>query len=251
MHSSDTKQFGLIGFPLKHSFSQRYFTEKFASENIRAEYLNFEIAQVAELPQILTTHPQLCGLNVTIPHKQSVLSFLDDLHPQAQQVGAVNVIKVIRQGTSFRLIGYNSDLVGFQQSIAPLLQSHHRKALILGTGGASKAVKCGLQNLGVESTYVSRSPQVGQLDYTQLSAEVMQDYGVIVNCTPLGTFPNVDECPPIPYHLLTDKHLLYDLVYNPAETLFLRLGKEKGAIVKNGAEMLTLQAEEAWRIWNE
>ncbi|MBP1617120.1 MAG: Shikimate 5-dehydrogenase [Bacteroidetes bacterium] len=245
------EKYGLIGFPLKHSFSRKFFTEKFARENMDAEYLNFEIPNIDQLPEIIAANRELRGLNVTIPYKEKVIPFLDELDSQAQEIGAVNVIRIERNGGKVRLVGYNSDLVGFQNSIAPLIQPEiHRKALILGTGGASKAVRRGLLNLGLETKYVSRRPAEGQFTYDDLNREVLNQYKVIVNSTPLGTFPNVDEAPEIPYELLGEENLLFDLVYNPEETKFLKLGKNKNAKVKNGAKMLELQAIAAWEIWN-
>ena len=191
-------------------------------------------------------------MNVTIPYKEKVIMYLDELDPEtAKKIGAVNVIKIVSlpKGKK-KLIGYNSDVVGFTQSIESMLLPHHKKALILGTGGASKAVYHGLLSLGVEPTFVSRTPSKGQLSYTQLTPEVMAEYTIIVNTTPLGMYPKVEECPDIPYELLTPNHLLYDLLYNPDETLFMRRGKEHGAVVKNGLEMLLLQAFAAWDIWN-
>ena len=244
-------KYGLIGYPLKHSFSQRFFSEKFEKESISAEYLNFEIPAIDLFSEIIRSHPQLKGLNVTIPYKEQIIPFLDKLDSEAAAIGAVNVIKLDRSTGSTKLIGYNSDIIGFQNSISPLIDKHiHTKALILGTGGASKAVKKGLDNLGIATKFVSRTDKDGCFTYDQLSAEIMSEYSVIVNSSPLGTFPNIDECPNIPYQLLTANHLLYDLVYNPAETKFLRLGKEQGARIKNGAEMLELQAIAAWNIWN-
>lgn len=243
--------YGIIGYPLKHSFSKKYFTEKFQKENIDAEYKNFEIADISIFPEIISAHPNLRGLNVTIPYKEKVIPFLDDLDSLTKEIGAVNVIKVTREAGATKLIGYNSDIIGFQNSIEPLIdKNNHHKALILGTGGASKAVQGGLQNLDIEWTYVSRTPQEGQLSYKDIDKYVLDEYTVIINTSPLGTFPDIEDAPDIPYHLLSSKHLLYDLVYNPSETKFLRLGKEKGASIKNGAEMLELQAIAAWKIWN-
>lgn len=245
-------KYGLIGFPLKHSFSRKFFTEKFNRENIDAEYLNFEISSIVEFPEIIANNPELRGLNVTIPYKEKVISFLDKLDPQAKEIGAVNVIKVERlTDGKIILTGYNSDLVGFQNSISPFIDLKiHKKALILGTGGASKAVRCGLQNLGISTKYVSRKSNENVLTYADLDEKIMEEYKVIVNSTPLGTFPNVDDAADIPYHLLDKDHLLFDLVYNPEETKFLRLGKNNGAQIKNGAQMLELQAIAAWNIWN-
>ena len=220
------QKYGLIGYPLRHSFSIGYFNEKFKSENIDAEYVNFEIPNINDFMEVIEENPNLCGLNVTIPYKEQVIPFLDELDKDTAKIGAVNVIKIIRQPKGkVKLVGYNSDIIGFTQSIEPLLQPHHKKALILGTGGASKAVYRGL--------------------------EIMQEYTIIVNCTPVGMYPKVDFCPDIPYDQLTPNHLLYDLLYNPNETLFMKKGEAHGAVTKNGLEMLLLQAFAAWEIWNK
>jgi shikimate dehydrogenase len=246
------KKYGLIGYPLGHSFSRRFFNEKFAAEGMDAEYVNFEIPRIEEFPAVIQQHADLQGLNVTIPYKQQVIPYLDELNDDARQIGAVNVIKIIRPDKGeVRLVGCNSDVMGFTGSIRPLLKPHHRKALILGTGGASKAVRHGLHKLGLDTVYVSRRKQPGQLTYEELTPEVMADYTVIVNCSPVGMYPHVDECPQIPYDLLTPRHLLFDLIYNPDVTLFMQKGSERGATVKNGLEMLHLQALGAWEIWNE
>lgn len=243
-------KYGLIGYPLGHSFSRNYFNEKFANEGIDATYMNFEIPSINDLPQIIAENPELKGLNVTIPYKEKVISYLDELDKDAREIGAVNVIKVIRhKGSDPKLVGYNSDLIGFSKSIESLLEPHHKKALILGTGGASKAVFQGLKQLGLESTFVSRHKRPEMFTYKELTPEVMQEYSVIVNCTPVGMYPHTDECPDIPYEYLTPNHLLYDLLYNPDVTLFMKKGEEKGAITKNGLEMLLLQAFAAWDIW--
>lgn len=244
--------YGIIGNPLTHSFSPRFFTEKFLKERIDAQYLKFEITSISHFQDVVREHAELKGLNVTIPYKEVVIPFLDSIDPQAEEIGAINVIKFIKEDGAIRLVGYNSDIIGFQNSITPLLNADiHKKALILGTGGASKAVAKALDNLGVEFTYVSRSAKSGQLVYEDLNRDIIQDNTIIINTSPLGTFPEVDEAADIPYHFLTPEHLLYDLVYNPAETKFLRLGKAQGAIIKNGAEMLELQALAAWDIWNK
>lgn len=240
-------KYGIIGYPLGHSFSRAFFTEKFQREHIDAEYVNFEIPSADMLPGIVQTNPNLRGLNVTLPHKEAVIPMLDELSDEAKEIGAVNVIRV-RDG---RLKGFNSDIIGFMDSIRPLLKPWHQHALVLGTGGASRAIRVGLQRLGIEWTYVSRTPAPGRLTYTDLTPDLMEHYQVIVNCSPVGMFPRVDACPDIPYQLLTDRHLLYDLVYNPQETLFLKRGAERGAAVKNGLEMLHLQALASWRFWNE
>ena len=243
-------KFGLIGYPLGHSFSKNYFNEKFANEDIDAVYMNFEIPSINDLPQVIAENPELKGLNVTIPYKEKVISYLDELDKDAREIGAINVIKVIRQKDSDpKLVGYNSDVIGFTKSIEPLLEPHHKKALILGTGGASKAVFHGLKQLGVEGTFVSRHERPNMFTYEELTAEVMDEYSVIVNTTPVGMYPHTDECPDIPYQYLTPNHLLYDLLYNPDVTLFMKKGEEKGATTKNGLEMLLLQAFADWDIW--
>ena len=246
------KKYGLLGYPLGHSFSRNYFNQKFEAERIDAEYLNFEIPEIKEIKNVIKENPELNGLNVTIPYKEQVIPYLDDLDEDARLIGAVNVIK-FSKGLfgKVKLKGYNSDIIGFKHSIEPLLKEHHRKALILGTGGASKAVFQGLKQLGVASTFVSRKAKEYCITYEEITPKVMEQYTVIVNTTPLGMYPNVNACPDIPYDLLTSDHLLYDLLYNPDETLFMRKGKEKGAVVKNGLEMLLLQAFAAWEIWQK
>lgn len=243
-------QYGIIGHPLGHSFSRSFFTKKFLREGINAEYLNFDIPDVSELLRIISNHPQLRGLNVTIPHKMAVMPLLHELSPEARAIGAVNVIRVSHtpDGT-VRLKGFNSDIIGFTDSIRPLLRHHHRKALVLGTGGASKAICQGLHSLNIEWRYVSRTESPGRLTYSQLSPALMEEYTVIVNCTPVGMFPHVNQCPQIPYELLTARHLLYDVVYNPTSTLFMQRGAQHGATVKNGLEMLERQAIASWRFW--
>ncbi len=244
------KLYGLVGYPLGHSFSARFFTEKFAREGLAAVYRNFELPDVDDLPRLVSDEPSLCGLNVTIPHKQGVLRFLSALSPEARAIGAVNVIRIVRSDGQVRLEGYNSDVTGFARSIRPLLRPHHRAALVLGTGGASLAVVYALRRMGLEVLCVSRTPREGQIGYADLTADMMATHTVVVNCSPVGMFPNVDRAPAIPYQWLTPDHLLYDLVYNPEETQFMRLGAERGAVVKNGLEMLHLQALAAWDIWN-
>ena len=246
-------KYGLIGYPLKHSFSITYFNEKFKSENINAEYVNFEIPSINDFMEVIEENPNLCGLNVTIPYKEQVIPYLDELDPDTAKIGAVNVIKIIRRAKGkTKLVGYNSDIIGFTQSIQPLLQPRHKKALILGTGGAAKAVYHGLLNLGIESKYVSRThKKEDSITYEELTPEIMASHLVIVNCTPLGMYPKVDTCPDIPYACLTPEHLLYDLLYNPNTTLFMKKGEAQGATTKNGLEMLLLQAFAAWGIWHK
>lgn len=245
------KVYGLIGYPLTHSFSMSYFNNMFESESIDAEYVNFEIPEIGDLMEVISENPNLSGLNVTIPYKEQVIPYMNEMDSEAAQIGAVNVIKIIRdKNGDVKLKGYNSDAMGFQNSIAPLINPKRSKALILGTGGASKAINRALINLGVDPVYVSRTPAEGQLSYSQLTPEVMESHKIIVNCTPLGMYPNVDRCPDIPYDLLTTDHLCYDLIYNPDMTTFMRKSRANGAEVKNGLEMLLLQAFESWNIWN-
>ena len=250
MEKNYSRLYGLIGYPLIHSFSQNYFNQKFEAEGIDAKYVNFEIADIGELMEVVSENANLCGLNVTIPYKEQVIPYLDEVDEDAAKIGAVNVIKFIRGKNSLKFKGYNSDIIGFCDSLKPLLKPEHKKALILGTGGAAKAVYHGLLNLGIVPMYVSRSKRDGMLTYGDLSAAVMNEYKVIVNATPLGMYPHVDECPNIPYHLLTPSHLCYDLLYNPDVTLFMKRAEEQGATIKNGLEMLLLQAFAAWNIWN-
>ena len=248
------KTFGLIGYPLQHSFSSKFFNEKFERENIEAEYVNFEIEDIHELRRVIVFNPHLKGLNVTIPYKEVVIPFLDEISPVAKDIGAVNVIQIERNfGNTYgyKLIGHNTDYIGFKNSIAPLIQlEQHQKALVLGTGGASKAVCKALDSLGIKWKYVSRSAKDNQYTYDVLTPKIIAENNIIVNTTPLGTFPNIEEYPQLPYDSLTPNHLLFDLVYNPIETAFLKKGKEMGATIKNGAEMLELQALAAWEIWN-
>ena len=243
-------KYGLIGFPLGHSFSKNFFNEKFENENIDAEYINFEIPNIEVLVEILDVNPELRGLNVTIPYKEKVISYLDYISPEARAIGAVNVIRVTHKGNKLVLRGYNSDVIGFTKSIEPLLERFHRKALILGTGGASKAVNYGLKSLGLETVFVSRYKRPGTIQYEDITPEVIKDYNVIVNCTPVGMYPKVEECPLLPYEAMNNHTLLYDLIYNPDRTLFMQKGAEHGATVKNGLEMLLLQAFASWDFWN-
>ena len=243
-------KYGLIGYPLGHSFSRDFFNEKFRNEGIDAEYVNFEIPDISRFPEILTENPDLRGLNVTIPYKEKIISYMDTLSEEARQIGAVNVVRVSEQKGQTYLKGFNSDVIGFTRSIEPLLEPKHKKALILGTGGASKAIRYGLEQLGLEYRLVSRTPREGVWSYNQLTPETMQEYTVIVNCTPVGMYPHPDACPPLPYEAIGHDHLLYDLVYNPEETLFLRKGRGQGAITKNGLEMLLLQAYAGWEFWH-
>ena len=243
-------KYGLIGYPLVHSFSKGYFNEKFQNEGIDAEYVNFEIPSIENLMEVVDANPELKGLNVTIPYKEKVISYLDAISPEARAIGAVNVIRVTHKGDDVELKGFNSDVIGFTQSIEPLLEKCHKKALILGTGGASKAINYGLKSLGLETMFVSRREVEGTIQYEKLTPEIIKEYNVIVNCTPCGMYPHTDECPNLPYEAMDSHTLLYDLIYNPDETLFLKKGKTQGAIVKNGLEMLLLQAFVSWTCWN-
>lgn len=245
------KYYGLVGFPLGHSFSKGFFTDKFNSEGIEAEYLNFEIETVDSLPNIIKENNKLMGLNVTIPHKLNVMSLLNYIDPLAERVGAVNVVKISRDKSgNITLGGYNSDIIGFKNSISPLIKSHHKKALILGTGGVSKAIACAFEELGIEYLYVSRERKDGAISYNDLDGDIMSKYNIIVNASPIGMFPKCDAAPNIPYNLVTEKHLIYDTVYNPIETQFMIESAKQGATVKGGLEMLHLQAIAAWEIWN-
>lgn len=237
------RHYGIIGFPLHHSFSAKYFNEKFATEQIDAEYSLYATGTEDLRLKIEDLMSSLDGFNVTLPYKQAIIPFLDRLDETAQAIGAVNVVH--------KRIGYNTDCLGFIDSMRPLVREYDKKALVLGTGGASKAVCYGLRKLGITPTLVSRTPKEGQLDYTDLTPEVMEAHTIIVNCTPLGMFPDVDHCPNIPYKHITARHLLYDCIYNPEETMFLRQGRAQGAQTKNGMEMLTGQAKAAWKIWNK
>ncbi len=242
--------YGLLGYPLGHSFSRAFFQQKFEREGIDADYENFEWTDLSSLRQIIDSRPELCGLNVTIPYKEEVIPLLDELDEKAQVVGAVNVIRISRQGNHVHLKGFNSDVIGFTRSIAPLLKAGMNRALILGTGGASKAVFTGLEELHIAPSFVSRHKEGDRLGYDDLTPEVIQTHRIIVNTTPLGMYPHIELCPRIPYELLTPDHLCYDVVYNPEETLFLQKAAQQGSTVKNGIEMLHLQALAAWDIWN-
>jgi shikimate dehydrogenase len=243
-------KYGLIGFPLGHSFSVSYFNEKFQNEDINAKYINFEIPSIENLPEIITTNPELKGFNVTIPYKEKVMSYLDSISPEARSIGAVNVVKVIHNGKKVILKGFNSDVIGFTRSIEPLLEKCHKKALILGTGGASKAINYGLKSLGLETVFVSRYERPDTIQYKDVTADVIKEYNVIINCTPCGMYPHTEVCPDLPYDAMDTHTLLYDLIYNPDETLFMKRGREHGATAKNGLEMLLLQAFASWEFWN-
>jgi shikimate dehydrogenase len=243
------KRFGLLGRNINYSFSKGYFTDKFNNENFTGcTYENFDIPEISSFPEIIKNTSDLKGLNVTIPYKETVIPFLDKLSKNAAQIGAVNTIKITKKG---KLKGYNTDYYGFKKSLEPLLQPHHKKALILGTGGASKGVAFALDELGILYTFVSREAKEDTIDYDRINATTFDNYQIIINSTPVGTSPNVDAFPLIPYEFFTDKHIAYDLIYNPAETQFLKRAAAKGAQIKNGLDMLIFQAEKAWKIWNK
>jgi shikimate dehydrogenase len=245
------KTYGIIGYPLTHSFSQKYFSEKFKNEGHDARYLNFAIPCIDELPELLTHHPYIAGLNVTIPYKQQIFRFLNEVDEIAKEAGAVNVVKLTWNGKVPTLKGFNTDIVGFTNSLLPLLQQQHTKALILGTGGAAKAVAYSLKKLGISFRYVSRTPQnQAEVSYQMLTEEIISSYKLIINTTPLGMYPKVEEYPLIPYDAIEFGHLCFDLTYNPSVTSFLQKSADQGAVIKNGLEMLHIQAEEAWKIWN-
>ena len=243
-------KYGLIGYPLVHSFSICYFNQKFIDEKIDAVYENFEIPTIDLLPEVIDSNPDLRGLNVTIPYKQKVMPFLDAISQEAMAIGAVNVIKVTREGGKSRLKGYNSDVIGFTKSIESMLEKFHKKALILGTGGASKAVDYGLKSLGLETVFVSRYQRPGTIQYEDITPDIIKEYNVIVNCTPCGMYPHTEECPKLPYEAMDNRTILYDLIYNPDTTLFMKKGAEHGANTKNGLEMLLLQAFASWDFWH-
>jgi shikimate dehydrogenase len=242
-------KYGLLGKNINYSFSKKYFTDKFSLFHFdNCEYLNFDIAKLKDFTSVIHNTKGLKGLNVTIPYKEAIIPYLYKLKKNASKIGAVNTITVSKKG---KLKGYNTDHFGFKKSLKPLLKDHHKKAIILGTGGASKAVAYALQKLKIEYDFVSREPNEYQLSYDDLNAEIFKEYHIIINTTPLGTFPNIEECPALNYNLFTKKHIAFDLAYNPEETTFLRLAAANKAVVKNGYEMLVFQAEKAWLIWNK
>lgn len=241
------RTFGLIGKNIDYSFSQNYFSRKFAEESINdAVYVNFDIEEISRVLAVFAQKNS--GYNVTIPYKKQIIPYLHQLSPEAEAIGAVNVVQVL---AGSKLKGHNTDWSGFYHSLQPLLKSHHQKALVLGTGGASEAVCYALKKLKINITKVSRHRSAKTLSYEDLDEKIMTEHTIIINCTPLGTFPDIENYPDIPYTYLNENHLLYDLIYNPEETRFLQRGKEQGAVIKNGYEMLEIQAEESWKIWNE
>ncbi|WP_264563680.1 shikimate dehydrogenase family protein [Flavobacterium sp. N3904] len=243
------KRFGLLGRNINYSFSKGYFTEKFSKEHFEGcSYENFDIPDINYFTELRKNNTDLNGLNVTIPYKEVIIPFLDKLSKNAVQIGAVNTVRFTKKG---KLKGYNTDHYGFKKSLEPLLKPHHKKALILGTGGASKGVAFALDQLEIAYTFVSREAKENAIDYSRINATTFDNYQIIINCTPVGTSPNVDLFPLIPYEFFTEKHIAYDLIYNPAETQFLTKAKAKGAVIKNGLDMLIFQAEKAWSIWNK
>lgn len=248
------KTYGLIGYRLGHSFSKKFFTDKFKEENRQNhEYVNFELDTIRQFSDLFKQNDHLYGLNCTIPYKQQVMAFLDEIDQEAALVGAVNTIKIIRRPEGLKLIGFNTDTFGFEHSFRPLLKEKHKRALVLGTGGASKAIKYVLNKLGIDflSVTTKAQPEEKEIHYQEITTSLMHEFLVIIQTTPLGMYPDIAACPDIPYQFLTKEHFLYDLVYNPEETLFMRKGLEKGATVKGGLEMLRLQAIRSWEIWNE
>ncbi len=243
-----TKIFGLIGKDIDYSFSRTYFNKKFSAEKIDATYRNFDLSDISDFPNLLTDNPGITGFNVTIPYKEAIIPFLDEIEITAKEIGAVNTIKFNPDG---KLVGYNTDFFGFSEALKPYLKTHHTKALVLGTGGASKAVNYALKKLGIKVTNVSRSKSSQSFMYSELTPAIMEEYTLIINCTPLGTFPNTDHFAPIPVQLLTSKHLIFDLIYNPSHTNLMKLALKQHAKVTNGLAMLEYQAEKAWEIWNQ
>ena len=245
------KHYGIIGNPLIHSFSKPFFNEKFRNEGIDAVYENYELQNINKLLEVLASDPLIEGLNVTSPYKQKVLEFLDEMSPEVRTIGACNILKIKHNKGILSIKGYNGDYMAFKQSIEPLLEKHHKGALILGTGGAAKTVEIALKELGLQTVLVSRYERPGTLNYNRITADDMKSFNVIVNATPCGMYPNINECPNIPYEGVDRYTLMYDLIYNPDETLFLRKGREYGAVTKNGIEMHLLQAMESWNIWSK
>lgn len=244
------RRFGLIGKDISYSFSRNYFKNKFETEDIKnTTYQNFDIENITLFQTKLKQEKNTKGFNVTIPYKESVIPFLDKLNKKAEAIGAVNTIKITKKG---KYVGYNTDYYGFKKSLKPLLKTHHKKALILGTGGASKAIAYALKSLNIDYCFVSRTAKMkAKYTYKKLTYTVIESHQIIINCTPLGTFPDIDICPNIPYQAISNKHILFDLIYNPSETRFLKLGKQNSATIINGEKMLVLQAEKSWSIWNK
>ena len=247
MENTEKNRFGLVGKNISYSFSKGYFTQKFKELELDLHsYENFDLAVIEDFQELIRQNKNLKGLNVTIPYKEVVIPYLDKLNPKVEKIGAVNTIKFTKKG----LKGFNTDIYGFKKSIKPFLKKHHKNALILGTGGASKAVAFVFDEIGIKFKYVSRNPEKSQLGYTDLNEKLFKKYTIMVNCTPQGTFPNIEDKPDIPYQFITKKHLLFDLIYNPEKTAFLLEGEKRGASICNGLRMLELQAEKSWEIWN-
>jgi len=247
--NDNIRKFGLLGRNIEYSFSRKYFTERFKRDGFQHySYENFDISDISDFPNVIKNNRDLKGLNVTIPYKEAVIPFLDKMSPNAEKIGAVNTIKFTKKGY---LKGYNTDFYGFKKALKPLLKEHHKKALILGTGGASKGVAFALEQLDILYTFVSREANENAIDYNRINATTFDNYFIVINTTPLGTSPNVKEFPPIPYQFFTKNHIAFDLIYNPEETQFLKKAKKYGAITKNGLEMLAFQAEKSWKIWNK
>ena len=242
------KTFGLIGRNISYSFSRNFFNNKFKIENIDAKYENFDIQNISEFPDILKQNPSISGFNVTIPYKESIIKYLDEIDPTAKEIGAVNTIKVNTEG---KLIGFNTDFYGFTEALKEHLKPQHTNALILGTGGASKAIAYALKQLGINYTYVSRTKQENNLTYAEITKDILENFKLIINCTPLGTYPNIEDSPSIPTQYISENHLVFDLIYNPPHTKLLKLALDQLAEITNGLRMLELQAEKAWEIWNK
>ncbi|MDO6819637.1 shikimate dehydrogenase [Zobellia sp. 1_MG-2023] len=241
-------RFGLVGKDISYSFSRGYFTQKFADLGLEDHsYENFDFQAIEEIQDVLDNNSDIKGMNVTIPYKQEVMPFLTELDPEAEKIGAVNTIQFSKNG----LKGFNTDAYGFKNAMAPFLKPHHNKALILGTGGASKAVAYVLGELGISYVFVSRNPGKNKISYNQVTEEVLKEHTILINCTPLGTHPNIEQQPALPYEFITDQHFLFDLIYNPEKTAFLAAGEAKGAQISNGLRMLELQADRSWEIWQE
>lgn len=245
------KHYGIIGSPLAHSFSKPYFNEKFRNEGIDAAYENYEIPNISKLLEIIATDPLIEGLNVTSPYKQKVLEYLDEMSPEVRAIGACNILKIRQTKGIINIKGYNGDYIAFKQSIEPLIETYHTGALILGTGGAARTCELAMRELGMKTAIVSRYERPGTVNISRLTVDDLKTFNVIINATPCGMYPHISECPSIPYEGIDRHTLMYDLIYNPDETLFLRKGRERGAVTKNGIEMHLLQAMESWNIWNK
>jgi len=251
--SMENKLYGLIGFPLTHSYSEKYFNDKFRDRNItNVDYKSFDIPDIKLVKDIINEKPNLCGLNVTFPYKEAILKYVDEIERDAQLIGASNLIKIIRKDQQIKIVAYNSDVYGFKKSISPLLKPYHKKALIIGKGGAAKAAKYVLAQFGIGVSFVSRSPYISnQMSYSQIDRFILDEHKILINASPIGMFPNTNELPDIPYNLLTKEHLVFDMIYNPEETRFLKMAKKQGATTINGLSMFHNQADRSWEIWNK